>query len=132
MHKLAGVVVLLAAARFFDANAQSDLADCAARLEGDDAEVVAACPDIAAVIAASPFAEVALHDGLPSHADIDAFHRLTSAYAEPRGAPTPDSAKLDGILAGLEVKKEPKSLWQLFNEWLADRWRDLVKRFPSL
>jgi hypothetical protein len=131
MHKLAGVVVLLAAARLVDANAGPSLAECAAKLESEDADVAEVCPDIAADIASSPFADVALPDQEPSNADIDAFHRLTSAYAEPR-AHAPDSAKLDVILAGLEVKKEPKSLWQLFNDWLADRWRELAKRFPSL
>jgi len=132
VRKLAGVVVALAAAGVSYANAGPSLADCAEQLEREGADVVDVCPDVAAAIASTPFAGVALPDEEPSNADVEAIHRLTSGYAETRGVRAPDPAKLDSILAVLEVRKEPKSLWQLFNDWLADRWRELFERFPSL
>ena len=132
MRKVAGVVVLLLAARLVDATAEPTLADCAARLEDVDADVADVCPDIDATIAASPFANIELPADGPSKTDIEALQRLTAAFGEPHAARTPDVRKLDGILAGLQADAGPKSLWQLFNDWVHDRWQEFVKWLPHV
>jgi len=128
MRRTVGVAVLLAAAHCADVIAGSDLADCAARLAGDGGEASEVCPELAAAIAASPFAGVELPKEQPSTADVLALQSLISAFAEERSMHPIDPAQLDAILATLDIKQKPKSLWQLFREWTADRWRELKQR----
>ena len=36
------------------------------------------------------------------------------------------------ILAGLQADAGPKSLWQLFNDWVHDRWQEFVKSLSHI
>jgi hypothetical protein len=132
MRKVVGVAVLLFAARLVDATAAPTLADCATRLESVDADVADVCPDVDAAIAASPFANIDLPGEGPSKTDIEALHHLTAAFGKPHANRIPDVRKLDRILAGLQVDAGPKSLWQLFNDWVHERWRELVKSLSDV
>jgi hypothetical protein len=134
MRKVAGAVLLLIAARLVDAAEAPSLADCASRLQDDDDDVSVAevCPDIAAAIASGPFAGIALPDEDPTKADIETLHTLISTFGEPRGVGSLDGGRLDGILAGLGTEDKPKSLWQLFEEWRRERWREFIDWLPDI
>jgi len=56
----------------------------------------------------------------------------TAAFGEPHATRIPDVRKLDRILAGLQVDSGPKSLWQLFDDWVHERWREFVKSLSDI
>jgi hypothetical protein len=127
MRKPVGALVLLLAARCVDAFAEPSLAECAARLSADDDKPLDVCPDIVTAIGQSPFAGVGLSKEDLSAVDVVAIQSLISAFAQERAPRRIEPERLDPILAGLEIRPKPKSLWRLFNEWAVDRWRELVK-----
>jgi hypothetical protein len=63
--------------------------------------------------------------------DCEQLERLSALFSRPVRSAVPDPAQLDSILAAIGQVDEPKSLWELFGDWLAARLHELQDAVPD-
>lgn len=88
-----------------NAGATLTVTDCAAPVTGSKAPVSGDCAELA---------------------------QLSALYGRPARSVLPVPGDLDRILADLGQVPEPKSLWELFTGWAAERFRELREALPDL
>ena len=89
-------------------------------------------PDAEAALTVADCARPVTASAVPVSGDCARLERLSARYSRPARSALPVPGTLDPILAELGQVEEPKSLWELFTDWLGDRFRELREALSEL